>query len=228
MKIMENERLNYKECREKVSILLDKSGILSRKDIVKALGISFKSLAYMHPYCKFRNFLYNTRKYAYREYAKSKDERISMSNMVFFREIINRDKKSLRGFIQFCELERIPLLYYVWQIKKYIFPNELILPHIHTVKFVTYTKAWIKTLKNGESWGFYRNVDDIINKTICNTVNANSPAYTYMTNFIKDNYIFGEPMEKMFERLKYDEISKNANRLIEDNLYTIADLKLAG
>jgi len=222
---MENERLNYKECREKVSVLLDKSSILSREDIAKALGISVKSLVYTNPYYKFRNFLNNTRKYAYREYAKSKDERISISNMVFFREIINRDKKSLRGFIQFCGFERIPLLYYVWQIKKYIFPNEFILPHIHTIKFVMYIKTWIKILKNGESWGFYRNVDDIINKKIY-TLNANSLAYTYMTNFIKANYIFGEPMEKMFERLEYDEITENMNKLIEDNLYTITDLEL--
>lgn len=225
---MISERLNYKECREKVFTLIDKSSILSKEDIVKVLGISFKSLAYTNPYDivlaythaydKFRNFLYCTRRYAYREYGKSKGEKAPISNIIFFRDIINKDKKTMRGFIQFCEIERIPLLYYVWHIGKYIFPNEYILPHIQTVKFIIAMKTYLKTVKHGVIWGFYRSIDDIIQKSMLTN--------PYITSFLRGNYIFGEPMEKMFERLEYDKIIKNTNELIKENLYTIADLEL--
>jgi len=105
-----SERLNYKECREKIFTLIDKSSIISREDIVRALGIPFEKIVYTDSYNKFRNFIRYTRKYANREYAKSKDERVPISNIIFFREIINKGKGTVREFIQFCEFERIQYL----------------------------------------------------------------------------------------------------------------------
>lgn len=218
-----NERLNYKECREKVFILLDESSILSREDISTAL--SLRPLVYYTAYCKFRNFLSYTRKYAFKEYAKSKDEKLPVTNIIFFRDIINKDKGNMRGFIRFCELERIPLLYYLWQIKKYIFPNEFLISHIHTIKFVRTIKGYIRTVKQGILWGFYISIDDIINKTMY-MFNSNSSTYIYMTDFLRNNFIIGESTEEMFTRLGYDVLIKKANDLISKNLYTIANLEL--
>ncbi len=227
---MSKERLNYKECRENVFKLIEKSSILSREEIVKALGISFKDLVYTNPYYKFSNFLKYARRYAHQEYCKTKNKKIIVSRIIFLRDILNKNKGSIKEFIQFCEIRRIPLLYYVPKIRKYIFPNDQLLNPIYNRLYIISIKGFITSLKSCEIFGMYRNIEEIILVFLTHDKQGynleENEVSKYISSFLRKNYIFGEEKEQMFERLEYTKKLKGLNDKIEKNLYSIANLEL--
>ena len=226
-----SKRLNYKESRENVFKLIEKSSIISRYEIAKALWISFEDLAYTKPYYKFHNFLNYTRKYAFKEYFKAKKEMVSISNIFTLKSILDKNKLSISKLIQFCEIERIPLLYYVPQIKKYVFPNELLYNSIIDRLSVITIKGFIKVLKGAEIFGMYRNTDEVItfiSQKRKHDIKEENDGKQYLIAFIRQNYIFGEKKEIMYKRLEFDKIIKEANKKIEENLYSITNLELLG
>ena len=221
------ERLNYKKCRENVFLLLENSRIISRNEIGKALGFFSIDFYYVKPYLKFHNFLNHTRELAYKEFSKAIGKKIFTSNIIFFREILNKGKGSIHEFVQFCEIERIPLLYYIRQIKKYIFPNEILLNPILTKLFLFSMKGLIRTLKRGEVFGFHKTIDEIITNIlpIHKEEDLEKESVQFLIAFIRKNYIYGENKEQMLERLGYNEELKRANKEIEKHLYGISNLE---
>lgn len=226
---MSKERLNYKECRENVFKLIEKSNILSKQEIWYIIGLG-DSMDYICDYWSFSAFLNYTRRYAHREYWKSKKEQIFTSNIIFLRNILNKDKYSIPEFIRFCEIERIPLLYYVPQIKKYIFPNELLLKPIYNRLYIITVKGFITSLKRAEIFGVYKNVNEVIvflsQKFKEDGIKKDDITNQYLFAFLRKNYIFGENKEQMFERLNYKEDLKQANKEIKKNLYSIINLEI--
>lgn len=223
------ERLDYKECRENVFKLIEKSNVLSKQEIWDIIGLG-DNMDYIYDYWRFPAFLKHTRRYAFREYCKSKNERIITSNIIFLREILNRGEGSIYEFIQFCEIERIPLLYYVSQIKKYVFPNKQLLQPIYNRLHIIGIKGFITSIKRTERVGMYHNIDEIIavlsQAFKKSDIKEEEEASQYIFAFLKENYIFGEEKEQMFKRLKFDEQLKKSNEEIEKNLYSIVDLEL--
>ena len=227
---MSKKRLNYKECREKLACLLDNTSILSSKEIVGVLDISFENLVYMNPYHKFHNFLCYTRRYAFREYSKAIGERIPISNIINLRFILSKTIGSISEFIQFCQTERIPLLYYIPQIKKYVFPNEQLLQSIYNRLYIITVKGFITSLKRTEIFGMYKNLDEIIvflsQSFKKSDIKEDNKSVQYLIAFLRKNYIFGEKKEQMFERLEFDKQIKDANKEIKENLYSIVNLEM--
>ena len=215
-------RLNYKECRERLACLLDNTSILSSKEIVGILGISFEDLAYMKPYQKFHNFLCYTRRYAYREYSKAIGEKIPISNIINLKFILSKNIGNVSEFMQFCQTNRIPLLYYIPQIKKYVFPNELLLEPIFNRLYIIAIKSFITSLKHAEVFGVFKNVNDIIEQLSQSfqekDIKEDSFAYQYLFAFLRKDYIFREKKEQMFKRLEFDKQIRDANKKIKENL----------
>jgi len=223
------KRINYKECRERLACLLDNTSIFSRKEIVGVLGISFESLIYMNPYHKFHNFLCYTRRYAFREYSKAIGEKIPISNIINLKFILSKTTGSVSEFIQFCQTERIPLLYYIHQIKKYIFPNKLLFSPIFNRLLLIFEAKFYNSLKWGEIFGYLKSFDDIFKFYEIFELNSNekkNEGKLYLKALIRKNYIFGEEIEQMFKRLKYKKHLKELNEEIERNLYSISNLEI--
>ena len=223
-----SKRLNYKECRENVFKLIDKSSTISKQEIWKVIGLG-DNMDYVYDYWRFPAFLKHTRRYATKEYFKAKKEMVSISNIFTLKSILDKNKFFISKFLQFCEIERIPLLYYVHQIKKYIFPSEQLLLLIYGRLYVISIKGLISSLKGSEIFGMYKNNNEIISFISqafkeCNKENKTSQ---YLISFIRKNYIFGEEKEVMFKRLDYTNRLKKLNDEIENNLSSI-DLKLIG
>jgi len=57
---MKSKRLNYKECREKVFKLVEKSNILSKQEIWDTIDLEH-NMDYLHDYWRFPAFLKHTR-----------------------------------------------------------------------------------------------------------------------------------------------------------------------
>ena len=224
---MKKERLNYKECREIIFKLLEKSNTLSKQEIWKAIGLG-TNMDYLYDHWRFPQFLKHTRHYAFREYFKAKKERVPTSNIITLKFILSREQGTPREFLQFCEIERIPFLYYIHQIKKYVFPNEQLYSPILNRRLLIMLKGIYNHLKGMEIWQGWTSTDDIIKyyNNLSKKFNKDNEGFLLLLALIRKDYKCGETREQMFKRLKFEEGLKKLNEEIEKNLYTIADLEL--
>lgn len=222
-----SKRLNYRECRETVFKLIEKSNTLNKQEIWNAIELG-NNMDYVYDYWKFPTFLNHTRRYAIREYFKAKNEIASISYSISLKYILSGNCGNVQEFLQFCEIERIPLLYYVHQIKEYIFPNEqLYFPIVNKI-FLIMLRRFIGSLKQGEIFGIWSSTNDIIDSFQKNTniFEEKSEAGLYLRSFLRKNYICGETQDQMLERLGYTKQLKEMNEEIDNNLYSVVDLKL--
>lgn len=219
----EKTRLNYKECMEKLACLLDKTNVISRTEISKTLNLD---MHLYRDYARFLSFLNYTREYTHKEYLKSIDERIPVSNIIYFREVLNRKKGNIPEFVRFYKSERIPYLYYVFQIRKYILPNELLLSPIIYRQYLIKMKGFVYKLKSGEIFGYWTSTNDLIEYLSKKIFKEEKEVSSIITSFIRKYYVYGESEDKMLNRINYAKEFKKTNEEIERNLYSIADLEL--
>lgn len=222
-----SKRLNYKECREKVFKLIEKSNTLSKQEIWNIIGLGH-NMDYIYDYWKLPAFLKHTRYYAVGEYFKAKNKMVPTSNAISLNIILSEEYGTVREFLQFCEIERIPLLYYVHQIKEYIFPNEhLYFPIVNRIVLIM-MRCFIGSLKQGESFGFWTSTNDVIEFFSKNTklFEDKNEAGSYVISFIRKNYIYGESQDQMLKRLRYTEQLNELNEEIDKNIYSVIDLEI--
>ena len=234
-----SERLNYKEGRENVFKSLERSNIISKYEIWKALNLNLPNevsdfnerMRHAKDYYKLSAFLKVTRRYADKMFDKCIDEEEQILKQVLkviFLKDIDRDErgeKIIDRFLRFCETERIPLLYYIPHIKKYIFPNKQLYRPIHNRLFIISSKILISSLKRAEIFGVYKNIDEMVEfmsqMTKKGDVKEYGNSHQYLITFLRENYIFGEDKEQMFKRLEFDKIMKDLNKEIKDNINNV-------
>jgi len=222
-----SKRLNYKECRENVFKLLEKSNTLSKQEIWNVIGLG-DNMDYIYDYWKFPAFLKHTRRYAIREYFKAKNEMLPVSYAVSLKSILSGRCGNVCEYLQFCEIERIPLLYYVHQIKEYIFPNEqLYFPIVNKI-FLIMMRCFIGSLKQGEIFGVWSSTNDVIDffQKNTNLFEEKSEAGLYLKSFVRKNYIYGESEDQMLKRLEYTKDLRELNEEIDENIYSVLDLEI--
>jgi len=117
----------------------------------------------------------------------------------------------------------------VHQIRKYIFPNDVLLKPIFNRLFFISMKGWITSLKRAEIFSMFNDIEELILfafPLIMVQDIKNDYGFQYLVAFLRKSYIFGEKKEQMYKRLEFDKEIKIANKKIKENLYSISNLEL--